>query len=269
MTIELFRRISPSVSVYHYISSVETAQPTPGIIKAHLELLKTSDIVFANCQKLLDLAKEHTPRAHLFRAGVDIETFERIEQSNFSKPVDLVQLQRPIIGYVGTIHRWVDLDLLGHVAGILSQYSFAMVGPLVIDVSPLKSSRNIYWLGQKPHEVIPQYIKYFDVCIIPYVRDKYTESSFPNKLNEYLALGKPVVATALPEIVAFNQQYNGPLFIASDAASSANSICQALGSVSETRSEEYRKIARANSWGPIVENMCHVITEVLHSKVGT
>jgi teichuronic acid biosynthesis glycosyltransferase TuaH len=53
---------------------------------------------------------------------------------------------------------------------------------------------SVHLLGPKPPRAYPDYIAAFDVCLIPDVVDDYTNNIFPDKLNEYVALGKPVVS---------------------------------------------------------------------------
>src|SRR5213078_962634 len=95
--------------------------------------------------------------------------------------------------------------------------SFAIVGPEYTDVSLLRGHGNIYLLGPRPHTDIPGYIKGFDVGLVPYRDSEYTASVYPVKLNEYLAMGVPVVATDLPEIRLFNADHGGVLTVAREA----------------------------------------------------
>ena len=87
--------------------------------------------------------------------------------------------------------------------------SFVLVGPEQSDVSLLKTCPNIHLLGQRPHDEVPAYVNAFDVALIPYRLAEYTANVYPTKLNEYLVMGKPVVATDLPEIRRFNDTH-GP-----------------------------------------------------------
>src|SRR5207253_9147150 len=97
----------------------------------------------------------------------------------------------------------------GAVADQLPDVSFAIVGPAQLDVSELRRHPNIHLFGQRSHAEVPGYVKGFDVGIVPYLRSEFSLHVYPTKLNEYLAMGIPVVATALPEITRFNAEYDG------------------------------------------------------------
>ena len=70
-----------------------------------------------------------------------------------------------------------------------------LVGPLQISPGYLKQIPNVYLAGPKAHEELLDYICGFDVCIVPYLSNGYTATVVPTKINEYLAMGKPVVST--------------------------------------------------------------------------
>lgn len=70
----------------------------------------------------------------------------------------------------------------------------------------LKSKTNVNFLGSKPYEELPNYMKFFDVCIIPYDQnDPLNINCSPLKLYDYMATGKPVVSTDLPAVRSFNK----------------------------------------------------------------
>ena len=110
-------------------------------------------------------------------------------------------------------------------------------------------------------------IRHFDVGIIPYILDNYTASAYPGKLNEYLALGKPVVATPLPELQDFNDEYNHVIFLAADTSLFADALRRGLTDVTDNMREEYRKVARLNSWASRVEGMSHLIENAVAEDI--
>ncbi len=176
-------------------------------------------------------------------------------------------LPRPIIGYVGGIHNVFDAQMLASMARERPEWSWVLVGPQQTPTPEMTRMRNVYLTGQKPHEELPDYISRFDVGIVPYVFNSYTETVVPTKINEYLAMGKPVVSTNLPEVVSFNSRHgviitcpNRPKeFI----ASIERALISAGGGADETRR---RAVAAANDWGERFERMSKLVRLELEKK---
>src|SRR5207248_5489186 len=98
----------------------------------------------------------------------------------------------------------LDFDLLEDVAYSVPQWTLLLIGPAAAETASalerLREYSNVRWLGQKPYAKLPRYVAAFDVGLIPYVANAHTRSCFPLKLFEYLAAGKPVVASGVPEL---------------------------------------------------------------------
>ena len=114
------------------------------------------------------------------------------------------------------MHQWIDQDLVAEVARRLPHVTFVFVGPPQCDLSRLAACPNVVLLGGKPHASLPAYIRAFDVGIVPYRLSDYTSNVYPTKLNEYLAMGIPVVATDLIEIRRFNDRHDSAIVEAAD-----------------------------------------------------
>ena len=261
---DVMRHAKASLTIYQIMSSAEAVRPHPAFIEANDAMLEGCDLVLANSGRLRVQASRHNTSAHLFRAGVSLELFETARI--FEKPDDLQGIDGPIVGYVGALHEWVDLELIRAVAASMPDFQFVLVGPIVRDVEVLRGLPNVRFLGQKPHGEVPRYVRFFDVCIIPYVRDAYTETTYPAKLNEYLALGKPVVATPLPELVDYNLEFDGVLRLAGDAPAFASALREAVVGNAPERQAHYRCVAGKNAWTTIVEAMSGLIEDKLRTR---
>ena len=267
LNLDLIRKADGALRVYQIMSSAKAASPHSQIIEANEALLKECDLIFANGRRLWDQARSVNSRAYLMRAGVNLDVFQTEAAAADRMPEDLRGIPRPLVGYAGSIHRWIDFEMLANVAKAMPDCSFVMVGPIVSSVGGLKEQPNVHWLGQKSHGEVPAYVRQFDVCLVPYVRDEYMETAFPGKLNEYLALGKPVVATPLPELEDFNREFENVLYLANDTASFEAVVRKALSERSPFLQERYRRVALSNSWSAKVEEMSRSIQEVLSSKL--
>lgn len=127
--------------------------------------------------------------------GVELERFA----DSAPVPADLLALEGPLVGCVGLIDDYWDFDALRAIADALPNGTVVVVGASNVDLARLEHPR-IALLGRRPYESMPAYISAFDSCLIPFVLNDLTEGVNPIKLREYLAAGKPVVATALPEL---------------------------------------------------------------------
>lgn len=261
---DLMRDGKNGLTVYQIMSSAEAVRAHPGIIRANDAMLGGCDLVFANSRRLREQASRLNPGVHLFRAGVNLEVFEA--GPVLPKPAELEELADPIVGYVGALHEWVDVELLRQVAVSMPDRQFVLVGPIVREVEALRRLPNVHLIGQKAHGEIPRYVRHFDACIIPYVRNAYTETTYPAKLNEYLALGKPVVATPLPELADYNREFGKVLRLAGDAPAFVKALREAMADTTPAMQELYRKVARQNSWAEIVEDMSRLIEERFQAR---
>ena len=77
-----------------------------------------------------------------------------------------------------------------------------MVGPFAkVDPHTLPNLPNLYWLGQRDYAELPALVKAFDVCLMPFALNEATQYINPTKTLEYMAAGKPIVSTAVPDVV--------------------------------------------------------------------
>ena len=59
---------------------------------------------------------------------------------------------------------------------------------------------NVAYVGARPFEALRGYLKVMDVGLVPYGATEFNKWRFPLKTLEYLAAGRPVVATSLPAV---------------------------------------------------------------------
>jgi glycosyltransferase involved in cell wall biosynthesis len=159
-----------------------------------------SRVVFATTTPLAERHVRTNPRTHLVRNVGDFEHF-----SGAAARADLAALPRPVYGFAGNfLPAKVDLPLLIDFASGLAEGTLLLAGPVRTGVAEhlerLASLPNVRLLGAVPYDDLPAVVAAFDVALIPYLENDYTRSCFPLKLYEYLAAGKPVVATGLPEL---------------------------------------------------------------------
>ncbi len=262
LALDMIGAVDARLVVYYCADDFSSSSPEARYVtRSEVALLKRSDVVFVTSERLRERAAADARSVHLFPAGVKFEEFDRVRLDGALPPRDIADLPRPILGYVGGLHPSLDQALLMKVAARMPEASFVLVGPSYVDTSTLAAGRNIHLLGERPHGDMPYYIKAFDVGLIPYRRNEYTDSVYPVKLNEYFAIGIPVVATDLPEIRRFNAEHGSLVTIAADAEEFSAGIARSIGSSTPGEIAQRIDVARHNSWPARIAAMSKVIEE--------
>jgi glycosyltransferase involved in cell wall biosynthesis len=219
-------------------------------------LLALADATFVTAEKLEIALRARRPAGPVIRVpnGVDFQFFQtRAREGRI--PAELLKTSRPVIGYVGVLRDWFDYDLVGTIARAMPDASFVMVGPLdfAFRIDALKGIPNLFWPGRKEYAEMPCYINAFDVCIIPFLATKVAETTNPVKIFEYFALGKPVVASPMHELLPFAR--DGLLTIASGERAFLEGIRAGVGEKGTRLSERRKEVARAHSWNVLARRM--------------
>jgi glycosyltransferase involved in cell wall biosynthesis len=192
----------PDVVIYDCMDELSAFHFAPPHLK-HFEqkLFDKADIVFTGGFSLYE-AKKHSHRnVYCFPSSIDKEHFIRARRVA-QDPVDQKTIGRPRIGYFGVLDERFDNNLIASVASSQPTWNFIMVGPVVkIDPSSLPHNDNIHYLGPKRYEELPNYIAGWDIASIPFVLNGSTRFISPTKTPEYLAAGKPVISTAINDVV--------------------------------------------------------------------
>ena len=263
---ELITFLDPALTVYYCIDDLASSSPEARRIASSEEaMFRRADLVFVTSEKLRHRAATYTSRVHLFPFGVKYDAFAAVRESPRRPPSDMAGLARPIVGYVGGLHQWIDQDLVAETAAKCRDATFVFVGPPQCDLSRLEAAPNVKLLGAKPHAELPHYVREFDVGLVPYKLSEYTENVYPTKLNEYLAMGIPVVASNLAEIRRFNAEHGGNaehgeiVSIARDSTEFASAIGRAIAGGPPGGVGRRLAVARANSWSSRIHQMTDLI----------
>jgi glycosyltransferase involved in cell wall biosynthesis len=165
-----------------------------------LELTRRADVVFTTANPLLEKRKPHNPETHLALHGVDYQHFAQALREEITVAPELAGVGKPILGFFGLIHDWIDLDLIAYVAEQRPSWNIVLIGKAGVDVSRLQRFSNIRLLGRRPYADLPRYCKGFSVGLLPFAINELTRNVNPIKMREYLSAGLPVVSTDLPEV---------------------------------------------------------------------
>jgi glycosyltransferase involved in cell wall biosynthesis len=190
--------------------ALETEEERRGLLRMEDDLLRRADVVFANGPVLLR-EKNRYGNAINVPMTADFELFSRSRLAETQVPQELEHIPSPRIGFIGNINDKVDIGLTLKLAKEYPNWSFIFVGPVNVrethhqmEVKLAQQLPNIFFLGCKPRESLPNYIKGIDICSLCYRKGGWARSIYPLKLHEYLASGKPVIGTGLESIREFS-----------------------------------------------------------------
>lgn len=226
-----------------------------------------SRLVFTTSRTMYDRHRQLNAAIHLVPNGADYDHFARAADPS-TAAADIAHLNCPVLGFAGNfLSSKVDFDLLDEVARARPAWSLLLIGPEARDTASalerLGHLPNVYWIGPKPYADLPRYVAAFDVGLIPYLSNAYTRSCSPLKLYEYLAAGKPVVATGVPELEGMEPDValaDGPeQFIAS--------IEDALDRRSEADRARRMELASQNSWEIRTDRLLELVEGALDERM--
>lgn len=219
-------------------------------------LLKKIDIVITTSENLFIKKSKFAKNTSLIPNAVDFNHFNSAFTNNFERPIDLPS--SPIIGFFGAIKEWIDLELIYFTCEKIKNVNFVLIGSLDKGSDKI-SNPNLYFLGHKEYKILPQYLKHFDVCLLPFKINELTKSVSPIKMFEYMASGKPIVSTNLPEPA----KYGDIIYVAENREDFVKKIELALDENDQNLVQKRIQIAIENTWDRRVDDVLNIIPKFL------
>lgn len=200
-------RCGESLVVYYCVDefSVWPGMNLPDMVRRlEADLLRNADLVMAVSDELVARKSNGRTPTRLLTHGVDYDHFAAASPASAPElPEALRGLKGPVIGFYGLIDTHLDVDLVAGLLAARPQWNVVLIGTRRIPLDALERFPNFLWLPAVPYEQLPGYAACFDVAVIPYVVNEHTCTANPLKLREYLATGRPVVATPMTEVLRF------------------------------------------------------------------
>ncbi len=251
--------LNPSISVYYrrdWLFDVDYWKRH--VLRVEKQLAKKSDLVLTNSPYLCDTIKDYNPHVFCIGQGVDISLYDA--NISYNLPPELEGINSPIVGYTGVLSSLrLDADLIYDVAEQMPELSFVLLGPedTFFEKHKLHKLANVFFIASKPPHELPAYIAHFDICINPQVLNDTTKGNYPRKIDEYLAMGKPVVATETPTMRLFD----GVVSLCTDAKTYINAITHELQHDTPTLRADRIKVAQSHTWHNCVLEMYQKIEQ--------
>ncbi|MDB6150433.1 MAG: glycosyltransferase [Chthoniobacter sp.] len=258
-------RMDERVIVYDCMDQLSQFRGAPPeLVRRERELLAIADVVFAGGPKIHSAKKEFNSNCHSYGCGVDVRHFGQARRADTVVPADIATLPGPVLGYFGVVDERMDYDLVAQLADVHPEWSIVIIGPCTkVDPATFPQRANLHWLGGRDYEQLPGYVKGLDVCLMPFAINEATAFINPTKALEYMATGRPIVSTAIEDVVL---QFADVVRIANSREAFIGMCEQALAAPDHARTGRGMELASRNSWEAIVSRLEGHIDDALHSQ---
>ena len=233
----------------------------PAIVERERELLALAEVVFTGGRKMFESKSRFNDNCHFYGCGVDVAHFGLARDESTSVPADIAQLKKPVLGYFGVVDERMDYELVTKLADANPDWSVVIIGPAIkVDPAQFPQRANLHWLGGREYKDLPACCKGFDVCLMPFAMNEHTEFINPTKSLEYMATGRTVVSSAVPDVIS----NFGSIVKVAHSHDEFIELCRQETAQSDQKAiERGLKMASENSWESIVNKLEGHIRDVL------
>lgn len=278
MALPVAQALRPQGMVYDCMDELSLFHGAPKeLVDQEAALLRKVDVVFTGGRSLFNAKRDRHPNVHCFPSSVDAAHFRR---GHADHPLQRA-LARPRLGFCGVIDERIDLALVAGIAQRRPDWQVVMVGPVAkIDPAALPRRPNLHWLGQQAYQDLPAFINGWDVCLLPFALNPSTRFISPTKTLEYMACGRPMVSTAIRDVV---DAYRQVVSIRPDAdgfVQACDAILQRSPAQAQAHQQALAQIIARTSWDATAAAMADLIVQargaaaarradpVRHARVG-
>lgn len=214
-------------------------------------LSEKADIITCSSQGLYMLQRKYGEKVHIIRNGADFEYFKKAETVANNRVKQ--------IGFIGSLASWLDYNLIDYIIRKNPDKKFVFVGDFY-DIKPNFNYSNAVFTGRKDYKDLIKYMKDMDVFINPFKITPMTNCVSPVKLYEYLSTGKPVVSTAILEVISIDRDY---VYVAKDYEQFNSLLNIAVKEKSIKKKQNRQRYAYQNSWIFRAKNLHEIIKKYL------
>jgi glycosyltransferase involved in cell wall biosynthesis len=266
--IEVVGRLNESLVIYHvsdkYDANTMDHATDPAFIRAlHERAIEAADIIFYSSRKLLAEATRGLERSHLLEQAVDFDHWARISRGEVRVPEELEGIPRPRLGYFGAIEPWlIDQELIKQASHERPRWNWIFIGNKSRGLE-IENLPNVHFLPPVSYNDLPNYAAGFDVCVLPWNTEvPFTSYGSAIKVREYLASGKPVVISPLPEYETMSEV----LRIGRTRDQFLQLVEAALREKESAKAEARQNAVREGTWDARAEWVSDLIEQALTAK---
>lgn len=263
--VEVVGRMNESLVIYHVsdkydANTMDHATDPAFIRKLHERAIEAADLVFYSSRKLLDEATSGREKSHLLEQAVDFDHWSRISHGDLKIAEAVARIPQPRIGYFGAIEPWlIDQDLIKQASLEHPDWNWIFIGNKSRGLE-IENLPNVHFLPPVSYEELPGYAAGFDVCVLPWNTEvAFTSYGSAIKVREYLASGKPVVISPLPEY----ESMKDVLRIGRSRAQFLELVDEALREQGTELAQRRQSAVRSGTWDARAEWVSDLIEQAL------
>jgi glycosyltransferase involved in cell wall biosynthesis len=266
--VDMIGRFDESLVIYQvsdkYDANTMDHSTDPQLIRQlHERAIEAADVILYSGRKLLEEATSGLDRSHLLEQAVDFDHWSTVSNGNHEVAPDIARIPRPRLGYFGAVETWlVDQELIKQAAQLRPEWQWIFIGNRSRGLE-IENLPNTHFLPPVSYEKLPAYAAGFDVCVLPWETERaFTSYGSAIKVREYLATGKPVVISALPEY----EPMHDVLRIARTRQDFFALIDEALRENDPRERARRQDTVRNGTWDMRAESVSELIDEALTKK---
>lgn len=269
LAVNLVKSISPSAIIYDCMDELSAFKGAPPeLLDAERELLQIADAVFTGGPSLYKAKRNRHANVHCFSSSVDAAHFAAAKESSATAEHETQKdLSRPRLGFYGVIDERFDVELLKKMADAHPEWQIVMVGPVFkIDPADLPKNENIHYMGQRTYAELPQFLRGWDVCLLPFALNESTKFISPTKTLEYMAAERMIVSTPITDVV---EPYGDIVKIGHTHEEFIKHCEDALsigGIERAATAAKFREVLSKTSWDATAHAMSRLIDEAVSNR---
>lgn len=266
--VEAVGRLDESLVVYQVsdkydANPMDHATDPEAIRRLHERAIDAADLVFYSGRKLLAEATRGLDRSHLLEQAVDFEHWSKVSAGGLEVAAEVARIPRPRLGYFGAIEPWlVDQELVRRAARERPDWHWVFIGNKSRGLE-IEGLPNAHFIPPVAYADLPRYAAGFDVCVLPWETERaFTSYGSAIKVREYLATGKPVVISPLPEY----EPMRDVLRIARSRDDFFRLVADALSETGDERARARQQAVAGGTWQARAEWISDLVEEALAKK---
>jgi len=253
--LSLLNKLGEKSHIYYCYDGVESVFFGKRIFAIENRFSQLVKAIITTSDYLNNEKKKLNPNTFVVKNGVDFPVFRMFSKSH------VYQRERKRVGFIGSLDPRFDIDTVEYAIAKLQHFDFEFTGDMRNEAlkSRMQKFSNVKFFDPiKPNDV-PELLATYDVGIIPYIVNEVNKNIYPLKINEYLAVGVPVVMNAFASL----PEFEGLVSVATDKDDFVRKLVAETEDDSEQLIHKRIEFASTNSWeartesfGEIIEKFC-------------